>query len=185
MFTSSSTEASSITGLNGEPPPLLTPSIISATETKCVAWYQSSQGNVKESLHEKQKNRKKGKRVENNPPVGHKISIATCNCSVGRDNMLKAIDAIPRGIPQCCNYSDYNVPMQSRETISVVQWARVRRRCPLSARNFLLRPLTSVLHYCPHIILKSSYKFSVDRLIFLSTIVRINLLAHLTCKFFQ
>ena len=51
IFTSSSTEASSITGLKGEPPPLLTPSIISATETKCVAWYQSSQGNVKESLH--------------------------------------------------------------------------------------------------------------------------------------
>jgi len=89
IFTSSSTEASSITGLKGEPPPLLTPSIISATETKCVAWYQSSQGNVKESLHEKQKNRKKGKRVENNVPVGHKISIVTCNCSIGRNNMLK------------------------------------------------------------------------------------------------
>lgn len=60
VFTSSSTEASSITGLKGEPPPLLTPSIISATETKYVeAWYQSSQGNVKESLHEEEKIKEK------------------------------------------------------------------------------------------------------------------------------
>jgi len=34
VFTSSSTEVSSITGLKGEPPPLLTPSTISATKTK-------------------------------------------------------------------------------------------------------------------------------------------------------
>lgn len=36
VFTSSSTEASSITGLKGEPPPLLTPSTISATERRSV-----------------------------------------------------------------------------------------------------------------------------------------------------
>lgn len=74
IFTSSSTEASSIIGLKGEPPPLLTPSTISATETKRVASYQSSQGYVKESLRgeEKKKNKKKGKHVENTPPVGRK-----------------------------------------------------------------------------------------------------------------
>lgn len=59
VFTSSSTEASSITGLKGEPPPLLTPSTISATETEHVAWYQSSQGNVKESLYDEEKIKRK------------------------------------------------------------------------------------------------------------------------------
>jgi len=71
VFTSSSTEASSITGLKGELPPLLTPSTISATETKRVA-YQSSQGRVKKSLHEKKKKKLKEKRAENNPLVGRK-----------------------------------------------------------------------------------------------------------------
>lgn len=37
IFTSSSTEVSSIRGLKGEPPPLLTPSIISVTKRKCVS----------------------------------------------------------------------------------------------------------------------------------------------------
>lgn len=37
IFTSSSTEVSSITGLKGEPPPLLMPSTISATKRKCVS----------------------------------------------------------------------------------------------------------------------------------------------------
>lgn len=80
IFTSSSTEASSITGLKGEPPPLLTPSTISATETKHVAWYQSSQGNVKESLHEEEKLKGKKARGKIIRSLGVKISIGARGC---------------------------------------------------------------------------------------------------------
>lgn len=179
VFTSSSTEVSSITGLKGEPPPLLTASTISATKTKRVAWYQSSQGNVKESLREKEKNNKKESAWERIRSLGVKISIGTRDCY--RTCVKRQCREIFRDVAITQNWS---ARMQSCETTFIhgslsVEWFALTSdsdvRLARGTFSFVRLPayFTTV-----HVSFQraASYKFSVNRLIFSDNIVSIDLL---------